>query len=270
MTLHHSDCNRISSLALLTLSAVLIGFAASNANAAEKASSASKRKSLEPSAADTGAEQVNVDAIREKYWARGDEAEIGVVQNRLYSKAKKISFSLFGGSLSYDPFLSTRVAGGSLSYYFNEYISAGVLAWKSWASPSQAYDTFRSNVAGGIFAPTNAQYAYYAGEVAASLLYGKLSVVGKKIIYFDLHAHGGGGMMQTASGSVPAAHIGLGQQIFLEKWLAIRADYRAIYFKEDIKDGNIGRSTFGQVIESRTNWTHAITIGVNFLFGGGD
>jgi hypothetical protein len=38
----------------------------------------------------TNAERVNTEAIKEKYWARGDESEIGVVQNRLYSKANKV------------------------------------------------------------------------------------------------------------------------------------------------------------------------------------
>src|SRR5262245_10788021 len=60
-------------------------------------------------AADNGqGERVNVENIKQKYWARGDESELGVVQNRLYSKANKLELSLLGGILSTDPFLSVK------------------------------------------------------------------------------------------------------------------------------------------------------------------
>ena len=44
---------------------------------------------------DSEAERVNVDTIKEKYWARGDQSELGVVQNRAYTKAHKWEFGLF-------------------------------------------------------------------------------------------------------------------------------------------------------------------------------
>ncbi|HTL13265.1 MAG TPA: hypothetical protein VL588_12295, partial [Bdellovibrionota bacterium] len=42
------------------------------------------------SAAPQDSDAVAVDSIKEKYWARGDQTEIGVVQNRMYSKTHKL------------------------------------------------------------------------------------------------------------------------------------------------------------------------------------
>src|SRR5476649_915658 len=59
------------------------------------------------------AEHVNVENIKSKYWARGDESELGVVQNRLYSKEHKIEVGVFGGVVATDPFLQVNSVGGS-------------------------------------------------------------------------------------------------------------------------------------------------------------
>src|SRR4051812_6211150 len=53
------------------------------------------------------AERVNVESIKQKYWARGEESELGVVQNRLYSKEHKVEIAGFYGFLGSDPFLNT-------------------------------------------------------------------------------------------------------------------------------------------------------------------
>src|SRR4051812_5711745 len=74
-------------------------------------------------------EKVNVESIKEKYWARGDESELGVVQNRLYSKEHKFEFGVFGGSVSTDPFLSVHALGASMAYHFTEYFAAQIEGW---------------------------------------------------------------------------------------------------------------------------------------------
>src|SRR5882724_4686107 len=125
---------KTSSLFPLTFTAIALSLLLvhSLANADDKskqgpAAGAPSEPSLQPSDNGQG-ERVNVENIKQKYWARGDESELGVVQNRLYSKAGKFELALFGGLLSTDPFLNVTALGGSLGYHFSEYVSFHAVA----------------------------------------------------------------------------------------------------------------------------------------------
>ena len=107
-------------------------------------------------------------------------------------------------------------------------------------------------------------------EGAASLIYGKLSLVGKSILYYDMHLLGGMGATSTESGTYFTPHIGIGQQVFLNKNMSIKLDYRLMEYTELLLDKisvgpNAGKPILGNPY--RVNWTHSIVIGVDFLFG---
>jgi outer membrane beta-barrel protein len=239
-------------LVLITLASALMALAGASLAIAEE------------TAAPASSEKVDVENIKEKYWARGDESELGVVQNRLYSKARKFELGVFGGFMTSDPFLSVKGLGASLGYHFSEVWAFHVVGWKSYASSSSALETL---VAGGKKANTNIPRSYVGGEFAASILYGKLSLIGKKIIYYDMHLLGGAGATSTENGTYFTPHIGIGQQIYLNQWSSIRVDYRMMRYDERIKEKET-TPILGQDVGGRTNWTNAITIGVDFLFGG--
>lgn len=233
------------------------------ANAADKAVKVPVEQPKGEDPAEAGAEKVNVENIKEKYWARGDESELGVVQNRLYSKARKLNLGLFGGFLSSDPFLSTRSLGGRLGFHFNETWSLHAMAWKSSTSGSSALEALEAS---GKKANTNPAKSYAGGEVAASVLYGKLSLLGKKILYYDMHVLAGAGATATETGTNGTYHGGIGQQVFLTKWSSLRLDYRVMYYTEEIREKEI-LARLGQSNGTRGNWTHAITLGFDFFIG---
>ena len=218
-------------------------------------------------AADVSDDKVNVDSIKQKYWARGDESELGVVQNRLYTKSGKVEFSVFGGFVSSDPFLSVHNVGGSLGYHLTEYLSLNVMGWKAFASPSSALSTFQQ--VSGATTNTNEPKSYIGTELAADLIYGKLSLAGKKIIYYDFHLLGGLGVTSTQSGNDFTPSVGLGQQTWISKCVALKIDYRLMEYHEDIVE-KVKPSLLGQVVDNRANWTNVITVGFSFLFGRGE
>src|ERR1035437_7106597 len=76
-------------------------------------------------------EEVDLTKITEKYWAEGKETELGVVQNRKYTTAKKIELGLLLGTISTDPFLSVHHIGGSVGYHFSPYTSVHLTSWKA-------------------------------------------------------------------------------------------------------------------------------------------
>ncbi|MCM2278520.1 MAG: outer membrane beta-barrel domain-containing protein [Oligoflexia bacterium] len=221
------------------------------------------------------ADKVNVESIKEKYWARGDESEIGVVQNRLYSKAYKFEFGMFGGSLNTDPFLAVKTLGGSVGFHFSEYLAANVVAWKTYVGPSSAYDGFVATIQESEGVPaiptTNDPKAYLGAEGEASILYGKLSLLGKAIIYYDLHLLGGLGVTSTQNGNYFTPSLGIGQQIYLSKEISVRLDYRAMTYRETLiaRQSAADQAALVNAGEGkpRTNWTHAVTLGINFFFG---
>ena len=210
-------------------------------------------------------DRVNVDAIKEKYWAKGDEAELGVVQNRLYTKVGRFEVGTFAGMIMSDPFLSVTTLGASVGYHFSEYFAVHVFGWKAFSGPSSALTTFIQTE--GATANTNQPKSYLGSEASASLLYGKLSLIGKKIIYYDFHLLGGLGVTNTESGADLTGHVGIGQQVYLTKSASIRLDYRLMPYEEQIKEKVIP-TKLGQVVDKRTNWSNSVTLGITFLLGG--
>ena len=217
-----------------------------------------------PTATPGQGEQVNVDTIKEKYGARGDESELGVVQNRTYSKANKITLGVMGGVITSDPFLTTKSLGLNLGYHFSEYLSLSVLGWRAWAGASSALTTFQENK--GATADTNPTSGYLGTEAVGSLLYGKLSVLGKAIIYYDFYLLGGLGATFTESGKYLTPHVGLGQRFYLSRLVSLRVDYRFMVYHEDILEKTILNRLY-QVKGNRNNFSNVISIGIDFMLG---
>jgi outer membrane beta-barrel protein len=238
--------------------------------AAQAAQAADKKKTEVPAAPapsePAGAERVNVDTIKEKYWARGDENEMGVVQNRLYSKERKIETSFGLGLSESDPFLSVKTARLTLGYHFSEYLSAHLVGMRYWSTGSTAL-TFLENKGGKY--NINPLYNYYGLDVKAALIYGKLSVVGKAIIHYDLHIAGGAGFTAGESGKDFTPSIGIGQQFYLAKRTSVFFDYRLKRFTEvELQKAVTVPSQYYQPAGERTKYNNEFTLGVSFLFGG--
>lgn len=210
-----------------------------------------------------GAERVDVDAIKQRYWSQGEDTAVGVVQNRTYSKARKIQFGLLGGTVISDPFLSSATLGFNASYFFNEYFGVGILGLKHYVTDSSALTQFKELNGGA--ANTNEPRSYFGAEGTASLMYGKLSLLGSSIIYYDMHASLGAGLTWTESGRSFTPSVGLGQRFYTTKWSSIRIDYRLMVFREDIVEKVVPQQ-LGELKGTRTNFSNTITIGVDILW----
>ncbi len=235
-----------------------------------QASQAAGANSAASSAPSSGGQKLNVEGLRQKYWAKGEDPELRVVQNRLYSKAGKLSLGVFGALVNGDPFLSIQALGGSLDYYFNEYFGIGVVGWKAYTTGSAALTQLQSiqqSSGGNANANTNFVKAFYGADVKASLIYGKLSLVGKAIIYYDLYLTGGAGSISTESGNYIGPTFGIGQQIYLSQHFALNFAYTGFVYSEYLPDKIDGTPS---VLSSstRSNFTSIITGGINILIGG--
>jgi outer membrane beta-barrel protein len=210
--------------------------------------------------------KIEVQNFKEKYWANGEEQDLSVVQNRTFKKEKRFQIGLLIGKTFGDPFLDITSVGFSTNYYFNEIFGIHLIFLKQIASSSNALKTFEETR--NATANTNKPFSLIGAEVSASLLYGKLSVVGKKIIYYDLYLDGGVGSTKTESGSYPSIILGLGQRFFISNHYALRIDYHFLGYQETILEKVIPQK-LGQPVASRFSQNHLISISFDFFFGSG-
>lgn len=256
MNTYHRKHTQRKTIAVITLSLLALFSLHTPALAAEKTET-EEAQNPEQASPELG-ERVDVSKVQKKYWAQGKDTELGVVQNRKYTSAHRMEFSLLMGSTSTDPFLSVKHLGGSIGYHFSQYLSLHALAWKAAASPSDAYRAFeaqRSNTSATV--ATNAPKAFYALQGNFNFLYGKASLFGSSIIYVDLFALGGLGVNDTSTGKYFSPFIGLGQKIHLNSSMALHLDYRLMHFNEKIE------SSAG--LQERSNTTSAVTLGLSFF-----
>jgi outer membrane beta-barrel protein len=249
-------------LNLSLLIALAIALATPWASAKEPSKSSSKKTPPAPSTA--GDEAAELDKIKQRYWAQGSESEMGVVQNRLYTKSHKTEVWLFGGLLASDPFLTTRSYGLSLGHHFNETLSVHAFYMGHSSSPSAALTTLRQ---GGKEANTNLPLSSTGAEVKASLLYGKLSLMGTKILYYDMHVGLGAAVTWTETGKYLGPMASIGQSIYLAKFMALRFDYRLMAYREGLVEREI-TSKLGQVVGHRNNFSNVFQLGLTFMLGG--
>ena len=218
-------------------------------------------------------EAVDVNSIKKKYWATGEEANMGVVQNRLFTKSGKIDIGVMGGVVSADPFLSIKTYGLTAGYHINEYYGVNLIALQYLVGKSNALTTLEE---GGKRASTNTPYNFIGIEGTGSFLYGKLSLVGKRIIYYDMHVAAGAGYQTSETQKfakqqnetlIPISPLlGVGQRFYLTRSLSLRVDYRLIVTQEAVIEKEV-LATLNDVIGKRWNFQHTITMGLSFMFG---
>ncbi len=250
----------------LTLSLLLTqGAQAKGTSASEVKEQSRPAESKDAPPPEADMEQVNVEGIKERYWARGNEAELGVVQNRTYSKTHKLELGLLGGVAFSDPFLTVKYYGLDFGYHLSEFVSLHLLFMRYGVGSSNALLEFER--AQGATTNTNIPSYYLGSELDASILYGKLSVLGKSIIYYDLHLLGGVGATKTETGNYVTPSLGIGQRFYLSKITSLRIDYRLQYYSENIVEKQI-LSKLGQMMGARDNFNNTITFGLSFMLFG--
>ena len=236
-----------------SLALVVLGLGALNIFGASKAANAA------PAARP---EEIEVDQIRERYWAQGKDAEVGVVQNRVYSKRNKLEFGINGGNWNGDPFLSTYTLGLNLGYHFTEYLSVHAMGMRIFNSPSSALNTLTSDTS--VTANTIETRSLIGGEVRGSLLYGKLSLLGEAILYFDAFVSIGGARVGTEFSGSFGQFVGIGQQIHISQLLSVNIDYRFIHYNADAYGKN--KANYGKYLGSRSLTAGLVTLGVSGMF----
>jgi outer membrane beta-barrel protein len=209
-------------------------------------------------------ETVDLKKVSQKYISTQYEVELDVIQNRQFSKVNRFEITALGVSVSSDPFLSTYAAGAALGYHFTEYFGARAVYWQDFSSNNSAYNGFKESNP-GLDVNTVKPKSYMGAEVKFSPFYGKMSFLKKSIFYYDFYALAGGGIRKLEFNSTFTPMLGIGQQIFFNKYFSIFLDYRVMTYKQVVQDKLSTSATYGQQIGTKSPFVGNLSLGLSFL-----
>jgi outer membrane beta-barrel protein len=253
---------RIIKTFIVGCSAILLTSYASGSWAQGQKDKAEKKK--------TAGDRVDISDLENKYWAPKD-TDFKVVQNRLYTKEGRFSLSASLGILVNDPYNSAWIYDLTGNYYFSERFGAEF----SYQKVNPEYGEVVANLedfAGGGTRPDFSQLnAIYEAGFNYVPFYAKVSVLGKRIIYFDMMITPTLGVVQydqeleggNKSQSAFSYGFNISQHFFLSKRLTIRADLKNRWFDEKrTRWREVDRKELGSVY----NNTSTFSLGVQFFF----
>lgn len=186
-----------------------------------------------------------------------------VLQNRFFLKTLRPEVSVFGGQLLNESYSRTWMFGARTGLFLTEAIGAEYSFETYQPSDSDDLKALRSlrycNDAGTKCTRPEPSFvrlerAHMATATFAPI-YGKVNLLDWFILYSDIYANVGAGLLDTSQGSKIAGVIGFGQRLYFAKSYNVRIDAVDHIFQEE-------RENLGTKKESvRNAWT--VSLGVS-------
>lgn len=221
-------------------------------------------------------DKLDIKKLEDKYWSAKDD-DFSVVQNRAYSKAKRMHVTLLGGIPINDPYSSGTATGVSAGYHFSERWGIEASLLSANFRDNESVDRFIADH--GTVPNHNVLKSQMGVQVNYIPFYAKMSFLDKKIIYFDMgFALGlgqtsyaqvveGGDRNQTAMNYMFSVY----QQFFFSEHWALKLDYRNTFTNEDRMRYRLpsGTAESQRSIGAKSTNDTALLLGLTFFFGGG-
>lgn len=163
--------------------------------------------------------------------------DIAVIQRRFLPKTNRLEISGVGFSNLNNPFFNNLGFGLKLAYHFTE--AWGVEGVGNWYGVAARQVTKDLEKAGVSTANVVTAKGFMGGAIRWSPIYGKISLLNKSIVPFDLGFSGGFGMTRTAESSgEPTVYLGTNQIFAISKSIAFRWDLMWNLYQASVTDGN--------------------------------
>lgn len=188
-------------------------------------------------------EKLDITDLEQKYWSAKD-TDFTVVQNRAFPKEKRVALSLTMGPLVNDPYSEGFNYGLSASYFTSERYGIELSATQSNLKFNKTVEEFR-NIPGNN-ARTVPDHNRVTGNYSLGLnwvpIYAKMSLLGSRILYFDLMVTPSIGVMSYEQildrGNSKKSGLSLGldftQLFFLSRSFAVRVDLKNRWFNQQV------------------------------------
>ncbi len=220
----------------------------------------------EVQAQEASSDRVDISDIEERYWAPQD-TDFEVVQDRIYTKERRPFFSALYGPLINDPYASGNTLALHANYYFSERFGIELQHQISNLDESIFVRTLAERNQGK---PDHGWVKSYTGVGFNFVpIYAKMSVMGRRIIYFDMQftPHLGQTTYEqrfnSGSSTQTAFSYGLDvtQYFFFTSNVAFRMDLKNRWFSEDFV-----RHQTGESLGSRNTNTTLFMLGVSVYY----
>jgi len=218
-------------------------------------------------------EKVDITELEENYWSSKD-TDFSVVQNRTYTKEKRVALTAQLGKPTNDSYNSGSVYNLGLNYYFNERTGVG-LEYNSFELDNSKLVNYFKNSYG--LQPDRTRQKSFTGLFYNWVpIYAKVSLLSKKILYFDLSISPGIGVTEyeqfvvdgNQSDSALSYCLDITQHFFLSKNIALRFDFKNRWQKEKIKEydaAGIG-TVNGSVVSNDLVQSTYLMFGLTYFF----
>lgn len=227
----------------------------------------SENKKTEP-------KKVDVQNLEKRYWAPKD-TKFKVIQNRTYTKTKKLSLSLMPSLMLNEEY--SKGFGGDIAvgYYFNDRWGLELNYQTMSLENNDLVEEIKVIGQGsGAWANHGKSTTYYGAAIRWMPFYAKMSFLGTKIVYFDLSLGLTAGMMtyeqqlRTDANEPTQTALAFGfdisQSFYMSKRILLRVDYKHKFYSQDIIEG--GTSNTGVSKGSRQEDSISLGLGITFLF----
>lgn len=232
-----------------------------------------------PSSANNKGKDLKVDIknLEEQYWTPQD-TEFKVVQNRKFSKDGRFAFTLQTIPISDDSYTDDNFSlSGTLGYYFSEFMGVELNYTKFNVDKSEIIDRFGSQYS-GISPDYSIADSYIGANFNWIPIYGKMSILDNRIIYFDLAISPGIGMLKYSpqtKNEAPFLNVSdkntfvlaldISQHFFFSEHWAFRIDMKNRRYKEE-RYGFSG-TTKGELVGEPNRTVTSWQLGFTYYFG---
>lgn len=219
-------------------------------------------------------DKLDIKDLEQKYWAPKD-TDFSVVQNRTYSKNKRLAFSAMTGPLVNDPYNAGFNYEFAANYYFDERYGVEAMYIKNDLSNSKNTKAFLSQLSGGSVAPDyNRDSSFYGLGFNWVPFYAKMSFLNKKIIYFDMQITPLIGMASyrqvTRNGDYGQTAFAYGfditQYFFFSNNFAVRANIHNHYYDQKVVSYGNTSVPAGTSLRTDTADTTVFLLGITYFF----
>ncbi len=189
--------------------------------------------------------KINTRKLVDDYWTPSDK-KYSLIQQRYFVKSGRIMFSATAGVHINNPQHEGYVAQVAAGYFLSETLGFEVQYSNSSLKDNDVIDQL-ANLGGGASTLNRTKTLnYIGGALNYSPIYAKMSLLGYKILYYDLILSAQLGQteyQQTLLGSSPtesALTVGLGitQLFYLNRYFSLRVDFNNRFYRAEVLEFN--------------------------------
>jgi outer membrane beta-barrel protein len=172
-------------------------------------------------------------------------SDVAVIQRRFLPKSKRFEATVGAFTNLNNPFFSSYGLEIKAAYYLTE--KWGIEGIGDYATTSSRQVTDDLAKLGITTSNLVTSRSFLGGALKWNPIYGKITLLNKSIVPFDINFDVGGGMTGTTDGqSAPTLHLGTSQVFAYSKSTAFRWDFSWNYFQANATDDNGKKSKISQ------------------------